>query len=325
MQTREEVMGLLARMSETAWAHQTLRALVESGAIAQLSEPRTASEIATATKLPAEAAERALDVLVALGLARREGVSYVASQGLMPLLSGPGLMILRSDVTGTLLQSAAFAQSARQGELSLGWSFTDPDILQAQGDLSQVQFEMIARQLFPQMPGLTERLEADGGMLLDIGCGVAGLAIGFCRTFPKAEVVGLEPAPVPLELARMNVTAAGLDERIELRHERVESLDEDSVYDLVWLPQMFLPDDVFSAALPRVLKATKPGGWLMTGAMSAPGEGLGPAIARLRNALWGGRARQADIIMKQIDEAGYAKVMQLPGPTPAMQPIVAQR
>ncbi len=60
MQTREDVMALLARMSESAWAHQTLRALVESGAIAQLSEPRTASEIAAATKLPAEAAERAL-------------------------------------------------------------------------------------------------------------------------------------------------------------------------------------------------------------------------------------------------------------------------
>lgn len=325
MQTRDEVMALLARMSETAWAHQTLRAMVECGVLEKLGEPRSAGELALAGKLPTEALLRALEVLVALGLVSREGERFVASPGLKPMLNEAGVTWLRADLRATLLQSAAFAQAAREGGLALGWSFTDPDVLQAQGDLSLAQFDMVSRMVLPNLESLPERLNSDGALALDVGCGVAGGAIGLCRAFAKLKVVGLEPASVPLELARMNVTTAGLDSRITLRHEKVEALDEDSVYEMAWLPQMFLPDEVLSAALPRLLRAIKPGGWLLTAAMSPPAADLAGALARLRNTLFGGRSRNAEALQKLLVDAGFARVLPVPTPNPAMQPVVAQR
>ena len=60
--------------------------------------------------------------------------------------------------------------------------------------------------------------------VLDVGTGVGVLAVAFCRRFPNATVVGIDPRELSLEMARQNVAAAGFDSRITLRQTRIEAL-----------------------------------------------------------------------------------------------------
>jgi predicted ATPase len=72
---------------------------------------------------------------------------------------------------------------------------------------------------------------------------------------------GLEPQDAPMAEARRNVTAANLGDRIELRAQRIEDLADREAFDLVWLPQVFLPREVLERGLRRALAALRPGGW----------------------------------------------------------------
>ena len=135
------------------------------------------------------------------------------------------------------------------------------------------------------------QLEAPGAALLDVGAGAAGLSIALCRHFPHLSAVALEPAPHPAELGERHVRQAGLADRIAIRRERVEDLQEDKAFDLAFLPQMFLPDAIIEEALQRIFRALKPGGWLLVAVLSHEGQGTVSAVNRLKNLLWGGNTR----------------------------------
>jgi hypothetical protein len=85
------------------------------------------------------------------------------------------------------------------------------------------------------------------------------VAIELCRAFPALRVVGLEPAPAPLARARRNVAAAQLADRIELRQQGVQALQDTEAFDLAYVAQVFIPDGVFAAGLARVWRALRPG------------------------------------------------------------------
>src|SRR5439155_20735683 len=131
-----------------------------------------------------------------------------------------------------------------------------------------------------------ERMERPGAAALDVGTGVGAIAVALCRRFPDLRVVGLEPAQAPMAEARRNVIAAGLQDRIELRGQRVEALTDEAAYDFVFLPIVFLPTEVLRRGLAAVLRALKPGGWAGMGALGVSGDALAPALARLKATLW---------------------------------------
>ena len=125
----------------------------------------------------------------------------------------------------------------------------------------------------PMLEGLAERFgAAQGGVFLDVGVGVAELACAFCEAVPRSRVVGLDPLPQAIELATRTVAAHGLGDRVELRHQGVEQLDDEKVFDLAWLPLPFIPLAVVVEGLARVRRALKPGGWLLLpGSTMEPG------------------------------------------------------
>src|SRR5512145_2687553 len=105
----------------------------------------------------------------------------------------------------------------------------------------------------PRLKRLQERLE-DSGFFLDVGIGVAGLSIVTARTWPKLRIVGLDVWPPSIELARENVRAAALENRIELRQQSVEELPDEDVFDLAWIPTAFVP----ATALPAPSQPVHP-------------------------------------------------------------------
>lgn len=109
---------------------------------------------------------------------------------------------------------------------------------------------MLAQTLFPRLDGLLALLQDPTATFLDVGTGVATIAIQMCRLFPRLHAVGLEPQDAPLAQARRNVVEARLGDRIELRAQRIEDLTDREAFDLVWLPQVFLPREVLERGRP---------------------------------------------------------------------------
>jgi SAM-dependent methyltransferase len=296
-------------------------ACAELGIVERLGEPTGAEALAASAGVSPQLAERLVDTLVALGLAERRGDRYVTTTA----LAGRSAAMLAADGTATLLQAADLVRRAAAGQLGEGgWRHTDPAVLQAQGTMSAGAVAFLERSVFPHAAGIPERLES-GATFLDVGAGVAGVSIDMCRRFPRLRAVGLEPAEAPLALARANVAAAGLEDRLELRQLLVQDLDDVDAFDIAWLPLNFLPTAVLAEALERVGRALRPGGLLLLATLGGGGDDLRSAAARLRSVLWGGDALEPERVVEMLQAAGYSDVAVLDRMTSSLVPLTARR
>jgi len=181
-----------------------------------------------------------------------------------------------------------------------------------------------ARFALPVLEGLAERFDApEGGVFLDVGVGVAETACAFCDAVPRSRVVGLDPLPKAIELAKQTVAAHGLGDRIELRQQGVEQLEDEAAFDLAWLPLPFIPSSVVAEGLKRVWRALKPGGWLLL-----PGSTMEPGargeVARWQVHLSGGTLLSDDERARVVQDVGFSPPVPINSP-PGAPAIVAVR
>ena len=332
MKTFEATQKLFGDLGSSVWAHATITAAAESGVLELLVEPRTLTFLSQRTEIQEKLIESMLDVLVALSLVRRDGDSYVAEAGFQPFLVEPASRFLRANLCAGYLQSWQFLQNSKAGDLAPGWRHTNAEILQAQGNGSEMAAQRM-KNLMPLLEGLEERMQAPSAAFLDVGTGVGGLAIALCRFFPNLHAVGLDPADAALAAARCNVADANLTDRIELRQQRVEDMTDCAAFDFAWLPHMFLPLDVVKRGLRSVRTALRPGGWVLLVADSAPGMELELTVARLRNVVWGGDRLSPEPLAELVTKAGFKRVQVLPPlgglffglPGTMLRPVVGQR
>jgi len=108
----------------------------------------------------------------------------------------------------------------------------------------------------PQLVGDLGR----GGRVVDIHCGGGRWLIAMARRFPALELVGIESEEDSVARARANVDAAGLSERITIRHGDVSALPMAPEFDLAYFQYALhqLRDPV--AALRSAWAALRPGG-----------------------------------------------------------------
>ena len=320
----QEARRVLDKLSSSVWAFASLTAALEAGLVELLAQPQELGAISAQVGLDRSLAEGMLDVLVALGLVHRDGQLFVAVPGLAPLLAPDAREVVLAQLRSTDLQSRQLIDTARRGRLVPGWQHTDPMLLEAQGRSGQGAMPAMI-QAIRQNPELAARLDQPSASFLDVGVGVGVIAIELCRAFPALRVVGLEPAAAPLAQARANVAAAGLADRIELRQQGVEDLQDVEAFDLAYVAQVFIPDGVFEVGLARVWRALRPGGWLNMPAISAPGADLEAAQARLRNILWGGGVRLPEQVAERLRAGGFTGVQVVPTLGGTFRAIVAQR
>ena len=203
-----------------------------------------------------------------------------------------------------------------------GWRYRDPAVLQAQGQLSR----QVARgidALASQRPKLSAMLLRPGAVL-DVGTGVGWLAIELARAWPALRVVGLDPWEPALALARQNVGVSGLADRIELRTQRVEELDEAGAFALAWLPGPFIGREIACSALARVQRALVPGGWLIFGLNPAPADPVEQALESLRTARGGGHAWTLEEVAERLLAFDFEQI-EVFSPALPIRFIVAQR
>jgi hypothetical protein len=233
------------------------------------------------------------DVLAALGVADalRSSTPEELSAALAP-------------IRALLLQSVDFLTDPSRAP---GWTYTDAELLEGFGQSSAAFAKVVRDVLGPALPGLGEALGRSGAAFLDVGVGVAALSIEMCRLYPELRALGIDPWEVALDRARRNVSSAGLEERIELRRQRVEELDDEAAFDLVFLAGPFLGLDAVGPACERSLAALRPGGWVLF-AMFGGADALEVALGRLRTARSGGAVTDAAEAEERLRSAGFADV-----------------
>ena len=88
---------------------------------------------------------------------------------------------------------------------------------------------------------------------------------------------------------------------------QIEDLADREAFDLIWLPQIFLPREVLERGLRRAWAALRPGGWILLIAYSTPGMDLDAALGRLMNVLWGGDPLYPEQVAELLAAAAFAR------------------
>jgi SAM-dependent methyltransferase len=273
----------------------------------------TAPLIAGAEAVAALAARMKLDELGEVGdpdvrAALDRVVSAMTVPGLFDGLDETERRSMIGLVTSFLKQALELIENpGRSG----GWVYTDPVVLQSQGQSSGAVPPLIASIAYT-LDGLTDALAHEGARILDIGSGVAALSISCCRVWPEALVVGVDPWEPAMKLAVQNVSEAGLEDRISLRAIAIEDITDTDSFDLAWMPAPFLPRAVLESSVPVVARSLRPGGWLVLGRYAAPQEALPEALADLRTVRGGGTPLSEDDAVALLERGGLANVRSVP-------------
>lgn len=291
----ESLRGLVADLSASAGALAVLGAELHSRICGKPLPPSVRPHVEA--------------ILEQLGAA--SAIEGVTAEELGPLLTEIRHFAL---VDGKLLSNP---------ERAPGWTYTDQDVLDTGGALTEGFAHVLAR-IALQFDGLAARLDAPDGRFLEIGTGVGRLSIAMARRWPLLRVVGMDIWGPSLALARSNVAAAGLQNRIELREQAGEELTDESKFDLAWIPAPFIAPHVLGRILERVNRALNPGGWVLFGT-AKPGTDLNAALMRFRVASWGGEVTSEEEIKKLLAGAGFTQISVLPGPPRDFKMIVAAR
>ncbi len=194
-----------------------------------------------------------------------------------------------------------FAQAANllaEPERAPGWTFTDEFVLDGYGRGSMMVPMRLAAA--PELANVTS--------FLDVGAGVGLLAVSAANAWPEAAVVGIDVWEPSLARARVNIGAANLDGRITLRNQDLVALDDEDAFDCAWVPTFFLPEDVLKSGLARVMRALRPGGWVVLGVFLTPPDPLAQATNALHTIRGGGCVLDEERAAELLEDAGFAEV-----------------
>ena len=253
-------------------------------------------------------------VLAIQGAASEE--QHTAAWAVLKARGLDGVASLRAEEAGGLAAQAAApihqVAALLRGEGQM-WADQSDEALFAQGRASAQGAAAFAQFVLPRLEGLQDAF-AGGARMLDVGTGVAAMAVAYAELFPRLTVVGIDVMPRVLAMAEQTVAASSVSDRIVLRHQDVSALDEPETYALAWLPAPFIPESALGAGAPRVVESLLQGGWLMLGHGKYGGPALGDALGRFKTIAYGGTALDDGQAEELLRSAGLVEVSTLPTP-----------
>ncbi len=185
-----------------------------------------------------------------------------------------------------------------------GWQVVDPVLLQTQGQASSAAFRRILT-LSIERPLLRKTLR---GRFLDVGTGVAGIALEAARCCPSLLVEGIDVWEPALALARKNVQESPYDDRIKIKNLDVAKLAGEPLYTLVWLPTMFMRRSVVETALDRIAMASVRDAYLVAARYTVPTDPAAATFATLRTLRSGGDSISQSEMEDMILDRGFIDI-----------------
>lgn len=157
-------------------------------------------------------------------------------------------------------------------------------------------------------PLIQQAAIAPGLRALDIGCGTGSLTLLLKKLHPGVEVVGLDPDPKALAIAKRKVQRAGL--AIQLDQGFSDQLPyPDASFDRVFSSMMFhhLKSEEKAATLREVLRVLRPGGSLHLLDFGPPRSRVSRALAHVLHRAEHLRDNFEDRILTFLSQAGFAR------------------
>jgi hypothetical protein len=263
--------------------------------------------------------DQAIWSTAALVLALRGAASteqQAAADAVLEACGLNGVASLRREEAGGLAAQAAApihqVASLLRGEGQM-WAAQSDEALVAQGRASAQGASAFAQFGLPMLAGLQATF-AGGARMLDVGTGVAAMAVAYAELFPQLTVVGIDVLPRVLALAEQTVAASSVGDRVILREQDVSSLDEPETYAFAWVPAPFLPASALGTGVARVVAALLPGVWLMLGHGKYGGSAVNDAVGRFKTIAYGGTALDDGDAEQMLRSAGLDEVRTVPTP-----------
>ena len=121
-----------------------------------------------------------------------------------------------------------------------------------------------AKKILPGLAGLNERL-AEGGRVLEVGCGTGNLLVQVAKTFPAASVLGVDIDLQSVAAARERVDAADLTARVEVRQGSVAEATAPQSFDAALMVEVLheIAPQIRGQVLAQCARALKAGGWMV--------------------------------------------------------------
>src|SRR6266536_3204151 len=240
--------------------------------------------------------------VVAAGLLNAD--PFGPSERLRSLLpAGAPLASIHGFVRELLAMLSRYAEGAAPG-----WAETDPELIRSRGAASGTVVLSILDRCRRYLPGLAERLETPGAAFLDVGTGAAGAVIALCRAHTGLRAVGVDISAPMVTVAREQVASAGLGDRAEIREQSVAAIEDVDAFDLLWVPQAFLPESVLAEALPRLHRAARRGAALVMAISTNSDTGVSGAVTDPRNLMTGGGTLSPQAAATMLQAAGFSEV-----------------
>ncbi|MCC8471923.1 class I SAM-dependent methyltransferase [Xanthomonas phaseoli] len=192
----------------------------------------------------------------------------------------------------------------RNPDRGSNWEVVDVPALQAAGRASKSVFTRI-QSIAETRPRMRKTFS---GTFLDVGTGVAGIALEAARTCSDIRVDGIDIWEPALELARQNVAESPYANRVSVRNLDVSMLEEEKRYSLAWLPTMFLKRPIVEAALDRIARASVADAYLVAALYSRPNDPFLALMASLRTLRSGGEISDPAEIRAMMEARGYVDV-----------------
>lgn len=205
------------------------------------------------------------------------------------------------------------------------WAGQSDAALIAQGRASAQAAALFVEFGFPALTGLSKALGQPGARLLDVGTGVAALAVAWAELLPAVTVVGIDVLPRVLALAAKTVAGSPARDRVVLRQQDVAELDDQNLYSVAWVPAPFVPEASLRPGLFRVSTALRPGGWVIVGHGKYAGNQTEDAISRFKTVAFGGTALDDPAARQMLIDCGYGDVSTMPTPPGAPAITVGRR
>jgi 2-polyprenyl-3-methyl-5-hydroxy-6-metoxy-1,4-benzoquinol methylase len=233
-------------------------------------------------------------------LEKLKAVKQAIAPGFLDNLSSEELQFIHSTIRANLLRALELTQP--DGE-SNGWAYDNPEILNSQGKASRVATECIS-EFAKRTPDLHQLLSEDSHFL-DVGSGVGWISITMAENWPSLNCTGIDIHDPAIKIAETNRKSSSLGERVQFRNSNVTEINEEEKYSVVFIPIVFMPEQVVRRALPKMFQALVPGGWIFVASFSVPKDPLEIALTDLKTTVFGGRIWSEKELTSLISDFGF--------------------